>query len=175
MVDLFCALLRHLFGASFFASLLSFSADYPWLTAYLQLEITETNIAVQQPLLHKRLKALSQYGFSISIDDFGTGYSSLAYLTKLPIDEVKLDRSLITDLSSDLQSQGMVRNIIRMAHDLNLVVTAEGIETQEQQQLLNAMDCDLIQGYYYSKPLTEKDFITILRQQPFAGGLSNAH
>ena len=98
-----------------------------------------------------------------------------AYLTKLPIDEVKLDRSLITELSSDLQSQGMVRNIIRMAHDLNLVVTAEGIETQEQQQLLNAMDCDLIQGYYYSKPLTEKDFITILRQQPFAGGLSNAH
>ncbi len=68
----------------------------------------------------------------------------------------------------------MVRNIIRMAHELDLVVTAEGIETQEQLQLLKAMDCDLIQGYYYSKPLTETDFISMLRRQPFVGDQGNA-
>jgi EAL domain-containing protein (putative c-di-GMP-specific phosphodiesterase class I) len=68
----------------------------------------------------------------------------------------------------------MVRNIIRMAHDLDLVVTAEGIETQEQQQLLKLMDCDLIQGYYYSKPLTENDFVAMLKQQPFAGEQKDA-
>ncbi len=135
----------------------------------IELEVTETYLMEDLQLSYNVLSQLHQIGIRISMDDFGTGYSSLAYLTKLPIDEVKLDRSLITELSSDLQSQGMVRNIIRMAHDLDLVVTAEGIETQEQQQLLKLMDCDLIQGYYYSKPLTENDFVAMLKQQPFAG------
>jgi diguanylate cyclase (GGDEF)-like protein len=135
----------------------------------IELEITETYLMEDLQLSQKVLSQLHQIGVRISMDDFGTGYSSLAYLTKLPIDEVKLDRSLITELSSDLQSQGMVRNIIRMAHDLDLVVTAEGIETQEQQQLLKMMDCDLIQGYYYSKPVARDDFVVMLTQQPFAG------
>lgn len=166
---------RQLQDPTFSNSLQQLLRSYGIKPEQIELEVTETYLMEDIELSNKVLLQLHQIGVRISMDDFGTGYSSLAYLTKLPIDEVKLDRSLITELSSDLQSQGMVRNIIRMAHDLNLVVTAEGIETQEQQQLLNAMDCDLIQGYYYSKPLTEKDFITILRQQPFAGGLSNAH
>ncbi|WP_127021971.1 EAL domain-containing protein [Rheinheimera mangrovi] len=166
---------RQLQDPTFSNSLQQLLRSYGIKPEQIELEITETYLMEDIELSNKVLLQLHQIGVRISMDDFGTGYSSLAYLTKLPIDEVKLDRSLITELSSDLQSQGMVRNIIRMAHDLNLVVTAEGIETQEQQQLLNAMDCDLIQGYYYSKPLTEKDFITILKQQPFAGGLSNAH
>lgn len=140
----------------------------------IELEVTETYLMEDLQLSYTVLSQLHQIGVRISMDDFGTGYSSLAYLTKLPIDEVKLDRSLITELSSDLQSQGMVRNIIRMAHDLDLVVTAEGIETQEQQQLLKLMDCDLIQGYYYSKPLTERDFVAMLKQQPFAGEQKDA-
>ena len=140
----------------------------------IELEVTETYLMEDLQLSYTVLSQLHQIGVRISMDDFGTGYSSLAYLTKLPIDEVKLDRSLITELSSDLQSQGMVRNIIRMAHDLDLVVTAEGIETQEQQQLLKLMDCDLIQGYYYSKPLTENDFVAMLKQQPFAGEQKDA-
>lgn len=140
----------------------------------IELEVTETYLMEDLQLSYTVLSQLHQIGVRISMDDFGTGYSSLAYLTKLPIDEVKLDRSLITELSSDLQSQGMVRNIIRMAHDLDLVVTAEGIETQEQQQLLKLMDCDLIQGYYYSKPLTERDFVAMLIQQPFAGEQKDA-
>lgn len=140
----------------------------------IELEVTETYLMEDLQLSYTVLSQLHQIGARISMDDFGTGYSSLAYLTKLPIDEVKLDRSLITELSSDLQSQGMVRNIIRMAHDLDLVVTAEGIETQEQQQLLKLMDCDLIQGYYYSKPLTERDFVAMLIQQPFAGEQKDA-
>lgn len=140
----------------------------------IELEVTETYLMEDLQLSYTVLSQLHQIGVRISMDDFGTGYSSLAYLTKLPIDEVKLDRSLITELSSDLQSQGMVRNIIRMAHDLDLVVTAEGIEKQEQQQLLKLMDCDLIQGYYYSKPLTERDFVAMLIQQPFAGEQKDA-
>lgn len=164
---------RQLQDPTFSSSLQQLLNQYGIKPEQLELEVTETYLMEDIQLSNKVLSQLHQMGVRISMDDFGTGYSSLAYLTKLPIDEVKLDRSLITDLSSDLQSQGMVRNIIRMAHELDMVVTAEGIETQEQQQLLKTMDCDLIQGYYYSKPLPEKDFITMLRQQPFAGDYSN--
>ncbi|MBY0416501.1 MAG: EAL domain-containing protein [Pararheinheimera sp.] len=164
---------RQLQDPTFSGSLQQLLGTYGIKPEQLELEVTETYLMEDIQLSNKVLLQLHQMGVRISMDDFGTGYSSLAYLTKLPIDEVKLDRSLITDLSSDLQSQGMVRNIIRMAHELDMVVTAEGIETQEQQQLLKTMDCDLIQGYYYSKPLTEKDFIAMLRQQPFAGEYNN--
>lgn len=164
---------RQLQDPTFSGSLQHLLSTYGIQPEQLELEVTETYLMEDIQLSNKVLLQLHQMGVRISMDDFGTGYSSLAYLTKLPIDEVKLDRSLITELSSDIQSQGMVRNIIRMAHELDLVVTAEGIETQEQQQLLKTMDCDLIQGYYYSKPLTEKDFITMLIQQPFAGDYSN--
>lgn len=160
---------RQLQDPTFSSSLQQLLSTYGIKPGQLELEVTETYLMEDIQLSNKVLLQLQKMGVRISMDDFGTGYSSLAYLTKLPIDEVKLDRSLITDLSSDLQSQGMVRNIIRMAHELDLVVTAEGIETQEQQQLLKTMDCDLIQGYYYSKPLTGKDFINMLIQQPFAG------
>lgn len=164
---------RQLQDPTFSSSLQQLLSTYGIQPEQLELEVTETYLMEDIQLSNKVLLQLHQMGVRISMDDFGTGYSSLAYLTKLPIDEVKLDRSLITDLSSDLQSQGMVRNIIRMAHELDMVVTAEGIETLEQQQLLKTMDCDLIQGYYYSKPLTEKDFINMLIQQPFAGDYSN--
>ncbi|KOO57830.1 hypothetical protein WH43_12020 [Rheinheimera sp. KL1] len=160
---------RQLQEPGFGAELQQLLSRYQIKPEQIELEVTETYLMEDLQLSYTVLSQLHQIGVRISMDDFGTGYSSLAYLTKLPIDEVKLDRSLITELSSDLQSQGMVRNIIRMAHDLNLVVTAEGIETQEQQQLLKLMDCDLIQGYYYSKPLTKKDFVAMLKQQPFAG------
>lgn len=165
---------RQLQDPTFSNSLQHLLSTYEIKPEQLELEVTETYLMEDIQLSNKVLLQLHQMGVRISMDDFGTGYSSLAYLTKLPIDEVKLDRSLITDLSSDLQSQGMVRNIIRMAHELDLVVTAEGIETQEQLQLLKAMDCDLIQGYYYSKPLTETDFISMLRRQPFVGDQGNA-
>ncbi len=164
---------RQLQDPGFSSSLQHLLSTYGIQPEQLELEVTETYLMENIQLSNKILLQLHLMGVRISMDDFGTGYSSLAYLTKLPIDEVKLDRSLITDLSCDLQSQGMVRNIIRMAHELNMVVTAEGIETQEQQQLLKTMDCDLIQGYYYSKPLTEKDFVSMLIQQPFAGDYNN--
>lgn len=164
---------RQLQDQGFSHSLKHLLTTYDIQPEQIELEVTETYLMEDIQLSHKVLQQLHQMGIRISIDDFGTGYSSLAYLTKLPIDEVKLDRSLITDLSCDVQSQGMVRNIIRMAHDLQLIVTAEGIETEEQQHLLRTMDCDLVQGYYYSKPLPEKDFIAILRQQPFSGEYSD--
>ena len=164
---------RQLQDPAFSSQLQNLLAQYQIKPEQIELEVTETYLMEDIELSNKVLSALNRAGVRISMDDFGTGYSSLAYLTKLPLDEVKLDRSLIMELTSDLQSQGMVRNIIRMAHDLDLTVTAEGIETLEQQQLLKTMDCDLIQGYFYSKPLTEQHFVAMLRQQPFAGESSH--
>jgi len=160
---------RQLQDPQFFSQLQMLLHKHQIMPEQIEIEVTETYLMSDLQLSQKVLGQIRSSGVHVSMDDFGTGYSSLAYLTKLPISEIKLDRSLVTELASDLPSQGMVRNMIRMAHDLGLSVTAEGIETLEQQQLLNSMDCDLIQGYFYSKPLPEQDFIQILQQQPFAG------
>jgi FOG: EAL domain len=92
-------------------------------------------------------------GFKLSIDDFGTGYSSLSYLVQFPLDYLKIDRSFIQQICSLNDKQAVVDAIIQMAHRLQMKVIAEGVEQREQVKLLNKLDCDMIQGYYYSKPL----------------------
>jgi len=137
---------------NFFASLLSFSADHPWLTAYLQLEITETNIAVQQPLLHKRLRALSQYGFSIAIDDFGTGHASLSQLVDLPADTIKIDRLFVKGIPHNKLQVKILYTTIQLAKSLQLTVVAEGVENDIQQRFLAKLGCHQQQGYLFGKP-----------------------
>ncbi|MBU0912417.1 MAG: EAL domain-containing protein [Gammaproteobacteria bacterium] len=137
---------------SFFAELMSLSADHPWLTQYLQLEITETNIAVQQPLLHKRLKALSQYGFSISIDDFGTGHSSLSQLVDCPADTIKIDRRFVSCIPQDSRTVRILHTTIQLAKALNLNIVAEGVENDIQRRFLQSLGCQLMQGYLFGRP-----------------------
>lgn len=137
---------------SFFAELMSLSADHPWLTHYLQLEITETNIAVQQPLLHKRLKALSQYGFSISIDDFGTGHSSLSQLVDCPADTIKIDRRFVSCIPQDSRTVRILHTTIQLAKALNLNIVAEGVENDIQRRFLQSLGCQLMQGYLFGRP-----------------------
>ncbi len=137
---------------SFFAELMSLSADHPWLTRYLQLEITETNIAVQQPLLHKRLKALSQYGFSISIDDFGTGHSSLSQLVDCPADTIKIDRRFVSCIPQDSRTVRILHTTIQLAKALNLQIVAEGVENDIQRRFLQSLGCQLMQGYLFGRP-----------------------
>jgi diguanylate cyclase (GGDEF)-like protein len=125
----------------------------------IELEITETFLMAdieQSRLLLLQLKAL---GLHLAMDDFGTGYSSLAYLAKLPVDVLKLDRSLLIDLEDSPQSVSMVRHMIRMAHELEMVVVAEGIESKGQVAILRDMQCDFIQGYVFSTPMPETDFV----------------
>lgn len=137
---------------SFFAELMSLSADHPWLTQYLQLEITETNIAVQQPLLHKRLKALNQYGFSISIDDFGTGHSSLSQLVDCPADTIKIDRRFVSCIPQDRRTVRILQTTIQLAKALNLNIVAEGVENDIQRRFLQSLGCQLMQGYLFGRP-----------------------
>lgn len=124
----------------------------------LEIEITEGLLISDQALVLKTMQALHQHGVRLSLDDFGTGYSSLNYLKNFPFDCLKIDRSFITDLNSDKQNDALVVAITEMAHALNLSVVAEGVEELEQLSRLKILTVDIIQGYYFSKPLRCNDF-----------------
>jgi EAL domain-containing protein (putative c-di-GMP-specific phosphodiesterase class I) len=99
------------------------------------------------------LDALAALGVNLSIDDFGTGYSSLSHLARMPANEVKIDRSFVQGLESDVEYEAVVRSAIEMGHSLGMKVVAEGIETEVAAQRLNAFGCDIAQGYLYARPM----------------------
>jgi len=99
------------------------------------------------------LDELSQSGVKLSIDDFGTGYSSLAYIKKLPADEIKIDKSLVFDLTNNSDDQVIIKTTVEMCHRLGFTVVAEGVESQSIVDILRGLNCDLIQGYFISPPL----------------------
>jgi EAL domain-containing protein (putative c-di-GMP-specific phosphodiesterase class I) len=105
------------------------------------------------------------WGISVSIDDFGTGYSSLGYIKTLPIDHIKIDRSFVSDISTNFQDQAIVEAIIAMSQKLGIKNIAEGVETSEQLEFLQQQGCEEIQGYYFHKPLSLEAFETLLRSQ----------
>lgn len=119
----------------------------------LQLELTESGIMENPERSIESLRSLRDTGIGISIDDFGTGHSSLAYLQKLPVSELKIDRSFVIDIDQYIPAQNLVSTIIKMGHGLHLHVIAEGIETQAERDMLSTLDCDAMQGYFASKPL----------------------
>ncbi|MDP5035712.1 EAL domain-containing protein [Alishewanella sp. SMS8] len=148
--------------ADFLQETLQLIEQYAISTDLLQLEITESAVMENLESNAQKLTELKNAGLSLAIDDFGTGYSSLAYLTRLPVDTLKIDRALITDLDGNLNIQTMLQNIIRMAHDLNQTVVVEGVETAEQLTILERLGCDQVQGFLLSKPLNETDYIALL-------------
>ncbi len=118
----------------------------------LELEITES-VAMSDPVsAGKTLQALRSFGVTLAIDDFGTGYSSLAYLKRLPIQVLKLDREFVRDIESDENDAAISAATLALAHGLGLIVVAEGIETEGQSRFLKAHGCDLLQGYLYGRP-----------------------
>jgi diguanylate cyclase (GGDEF)-like protein len=123
----------------------------------LTLEVTETEIMADLSQAGKVLDALAAMGINIGIDDYGTGYSSLAYLHRLPVQKLKIDRSFVTNLPTDLSNAIIVRSSIAMAHSLGLKVVAEGAEDEVACAMLADAECDYIQGYYLSKPMAPKD------------------
>ncbi|TDF35160.1 bifunctional diguanylate cyclase/phosphodiesterase [Alteromonadaceae bacterium M269] len=129
----------------------------------LEFELTEGTIVSDYDTVSKLLNLFRQKGISVAIDDFGTGYSSLSYLKKLPIDDLKIDRSFVKDLASDDNDKAIVLAVLAMAKQLQLDVTAEGVEDSSQQQFLNEHDCELGQGYLFSQPVTFDNFISYLR------------
>jgi diguanylate cyclase (GGDEF)-like protein len=119
----------------------------------LMLEVTETTLMADPTRAAKLLSRLQEIGVRVSIDDYGTGYSSLARLRELPVNELKLDRSFLTGITSDARAAAIVRSTVELAHSLGLTIVAEGIETGEDEAILRELACDLGQGYHLARPL----------------------
>lgn len=125
----------------------------------IELEITE-GIAINNELdIKEILTKIKNKGFKISIDDFGTGYSSLNMLQIMPIDIIKIDKSFIDKIDKFNNNENLIEVIMMIAKKMNLKTVAEGVELKEQVEYLKSVKCDLIQGYYYSKPIKLEDFI----------------
>lgn len=130
----------------------------------LMLEITESFLISDPIRAMDVLNSLNDLGVGLSIDDFRTGYSSLAYLKKLPVQEIKVDKSFVMDMVKDNSDALIVRSIVNLAHNLGLKVVAEGVENQEIWDMLKDLECDAAQGYYMSRPVPSKEFISWLHE-----------
>lgn len=136
---------------------------------YLELEITEDAIKNVREAA-ETLKKLKDMGVKISLDDFGTGYSSLSYLKKLPIDTLKIDKSFVSDVTASEREIALTTAVINMGHNLKLKVLAEGVENKEQLKILKEYKCDVVQGFYYSRPVNADAFEKLLQNNCFIGG-----
>ncbi len=132
---------------------------------YLEVELTESVMMHDAEQVQAQLNELSALGVSVSLDDFGTGYSSLGYLSRFRLDKLKIDQTFVRNITSDPRSAAIAQATTALAHGLNLVVVAEGVETQGQLAFLRNMGCDKIQGYLFSRPLPADDLAVLLREQ----------
>ena len=137
----------------------------------LTLELTESDVMQDIEKALMALRTLKDLGVRLALDDFGTGYSSLAYLTQLPLDSLKIDRSFIQEMQINPQQLMVVRGIVALGSALGLTTTAEGVEHREELVALQKMGCQMVQGYYFTRPLTATDFDTWWRQSKLNPGL----
>ena len=126
----------------------------------LTLELTESSLMVDPEVAKKTMRHLAELGVAVAIDDFGTGYSSLAYLTDLPIGELKIDKSFVRAMGSDARNAIVVRSTIELAHNLGLRTVAEGIEDAFTFERLRALGCELAQGFHMSRPLPASSLVS---------------
>jgi diguanylate cyclase (GGDEF)-like protein len=132
---------------------------------YLELEITENVVMTDIDTAMNTITTLQNMGIKVSIDDFGTGYSSLAYLRKLPIDKIKIDRSFINEVATNDSDLTIVKSMIKLSHGLGKRVLAEGVENKDQLNVLRNLGCDAVQGFFIEKPLPEEKLVTYLTRK----------
>jgi len=132
--------------------------------SHLEFELTESLLMKEPEAAARTLRGLKESGVKISVDDFGTGYSSLAYLKRFPIDSLKIDHAFIRDVTTNPEDAAITLAIIGLAHSLKLNVVAEGVETEGQVSFLSRHDCDEMQGFYFSKPVTASECENLLRE-----------
>ena len=128
------------------------------------MEVTESVVMADILESTTKLEAVRALGVGVAIDDFGTGYSSLAYLARLPVETLKIDRSFVSTMSDDATSRTLVQTIISLAHSLRLTVVAEGVETEVQAKMLGELGCHQVQGYLTGKPLPWELTTELLRR-----------
>ena len=130
----------------------------------IELELTETVLLDNEEILVGILEKFHKNGIRILMDDFGSGYSSLNTLKNIPIDLLKMDKTLIDDYENNTRSKKIITSVIALARELGIKVVAEGVETKEQYEFLESISCDYIQGYYCSRPIAQIDYEKILKQ-----------
>jgi EAL domain-containing protein (putative c-di-GMP-specific phosphodiesterase class I) len=131
--------------------------------AHLEVEITESALIGNEPGVVDTLNGLREIGVGLSLDDFGTGYSSLSHLVEFPISALKIDRSFVNEIGAEGRGDAIIAAVLAMAHRLQLTVTAEGVETTDQQAFLQAEGCDLLQGFLLSRPVETEPLEELLR------------
>jgi EAL domain-containing protein (putative c-di-GMP-specific phosphodiesterase class I) len=131
----------------------------------LELELTESAIMEDMQGVANLLSSLREIGLKVSVDDFGTGYSSLSYLRSLPVDALKIDREFVENMEHSVEQQAIVKAILVLGDSLGLQVVAEGVENDEQMRLLKILGCDLVQGYFVSKPVNAQKMEGLLTAQ----------
>ena len=154
--------MKQLNEADFISTLSNLMKSINFQAKWLELEVTESQVMNNPDASIKKLKEISKVGIEVAIDDFGTGYSSLAYLKKLPLDKLKIDRSFVKDIPQDEDDIAITKAIIALGKSLNLKLIAEGVETQEQKDFLVENGCKNIQGYLYSRPIPAEDITLLL-------------
>lgn len=173
-IDVFVSVnasVRQFLSVDFISTLNRWLDEYALPRDLMVVEVTESIVAGDMNRVITILDNLRQDGIRVSLDDFGTGYSSLNYLVKMPLDNLKIDKSFIDNILNDEKDKVVLETIITMAHNLGLYVTAEGVEQKEQADLLAQLDCDLIQGYYFAKPLRVEDFVKFYHENLLTAGL----
>ena len=140
----------------------SLQEEFSVSPAWVNFEITETGYENSREIMESNIKSLSESGYTISLDDYGTGYSNIQRILKIPLSIVKLDKSMVDNMDSE-KGRSIVESTIRMMQMINMEIVAEGVETQDTLEMLRQMNGDFIQGYYFSKPLPEHEFIEFLK------------
>ena len=153
---------EHFFKYTFVEDIQNYCNDFSIDTKQIELELLETSIMKNSEISQNRIKILHDKGFKISLDDFGTGYSSLSYLKNFNVNKLKIDQSFIRDFLEDNNDKAIVQAIINLANIFNLKVQAEGVETKEHEKLLETLNCNLAQGYFYNKPISLNKFIDLV-------------
>ncbi|KGK88677.1 hypothetical protein DP73_12285 [Desulfosporosinus sp. HMP52] len=149
------------------ARISNFAGLYDLAPETIKIEITESAIMANPDEAQKKMYALKEKGFKLSIDDFGTGQATLAYLKDYPIDEIKIDKVFVQNCLTQKVDYEIVKHIIELAHTLDLKTVAEGVEEEKHVELLANLGCDIMQGYYFSKPVSENEMSNLLLTQPF--------
>jgi EAL domain-containing protein (putative c-di-GMP-specific phosphodiesterase class I) len=134
-------------------------------TGKINLEITETSYIENPDETMDVLQAMKDLGVSLWLDDFGTGHSSIVHLQSFPLDGIKIPGAFVRDLTTNHRSRAILKSLVTLAHEVKMAVIAEEIETEEQLAFLRELNCDYIQGFLWSKPMTVEAFVTFLGQQ----------
>ncbi len=150
--------LRELEDPDFVTNIANLLSRYDIGNSKLKLEITEHSSMRNPTLTHQRLQELKELGIDIALDDFGTGYSSFAYLAEFPIDTLKIDRGFVSDINQNPDNRHIVTSMISLGHALGMGIVAEGIETIEDAKTLSSLGADFLQGYLFSKPVSQLEF-----------------